>query len=124
MGQQLKSSGALSMKQSSGEREFLYFWRVLGLPDVEWVEQYRFHPTRRWRFDFALPEQMIAVEVDGGTWQRGKRGHTSGAGHQRDCEKSNAAIECGWRVLRYTPKMLKQNPDECINQIKRIISGA
>ena len=27
--------------------------------------EYRFHPERKWRFDWALPERMIAFEYDG-----------------------------------------------------------
>lgn len=33
----------------------------------------RFHPSRRWRFDCALPEHRVAVEVEGGVW-RSSRG--------------------------------------------------
>ena len=28
--------------------------------------QYKFHPARKWAFDFAWPEVMLAAEVDGG----------------------------------------------------------
>jgi hypothetical protein len=35
--------------------------RMAGLPDP--VEEYRFAPPRRWRFDLAWPERMLAVEV-------------------------------------------------------------
>ena len=31
------------------------------------MSEYRFHETRRWRFDFAYPEQLLAIEVEGGT---------------------------------------------------------
>jgi hypothetical protein len=56
---------------------------------------------RRWRFDFAFPEQFIAAEVEGGTWKAKSR-HTSGAGYEGDCFKYNAAVLLGWRVLRFT----------------------
>ena len=29
--------------------------------------EYRFHPTRKWRFDYAWPENKIALEVEGGS---------------------------------------------------------
>ena len=64
------------------------------------VPEYRFHPVRRWRFDLAWPALLLAVEVDGGTWVSGR--HTRGAGYERDCEKLNAAVLLGWRVLRFT----------------------
>lgn len=69
------------------------------------VLEYRFHPTRRWRFDLAWPDHMLAAEIDGGVWTRGR--HTRGVGYQRDCTKLNEAVLLGWRVLRFTPDMIR-----------------
>ena len=55
---------------------------------------------RDWRFDVAIPEYQIAVELDGGTWIQGR--HSRGAGVISDMDKINAATVRGWRVLRYT----------------------
>ena len=33
---------------------------------VEIEKEFKFHPKRKWRFDYAFPFLMIAVEVDGG----------------------------------------------------------
>jgi very-short-patch-repair endonuclease len=70
------------------------------------VDEFRFHPIRKWRFDFAFIEQKLAIECEGGTWQR-KGGHTTGIGYERDCHKYNAALILGWRVLRFTTGMIK-----------------
>lgn len=67
------------------------------LPDP--VAEFRFHETRKWRFDYAWPERRIAVEIDGGVWAGGR--HVHPAGYLADLEKLNAALEAGWRVLRY-----------------------
>jgi len=67
-----------------------------GLPVPE--RQYRFHPARKWPFDFAWLDQMIAVEVEGGAWIRGR--HTRGKGFLNDCEKYNSAVMLGWRLIR------------------------
>lgn len=67
---------------------------------IEYHEQYKFHPDRRFRFDFALVKEKIAIEYEGGTW--GKSRHTSGAGYARDVEKYRLAVLLGWRLLRYT----------------------
>lgn len=67
----------------------------------EWVEEYRFC-ERRWRFDFAWPEQMVALEVEGGIWKGKYGGHTSGKGFTKDCDKYNTATAMGWRVFRIT----------------------
>lgn len=61
--------------------------------------EYTFHPSRKWRFDFALPDLRIAIEVEGGTYKESR--HTSGKGYHEDCNKYNAAALLGWRVLRY-----------------------
>ncbi|MHA2903163.1 hypothetical protein ACW9FB_11820 [Ralstonia mannitolilytica] len=60
---------------------------------------------RRWKFDFANPALMVALEVEGGTWTRGR--HTSGKGYAADCEKYSTAAVMGWRVLRFTTDQVK-----------------
>lgn len=72
---------------------------------AEPLREYRFHPERRWRFDVAWPERMLAIEVDGGVWTGGR--HTTGQGFTNDCEKLNHAALLGWRVLRFTPGMIQ-----------------
>lgn len=66
------------------------------------VREYRFHPTRRWRFDYAFPANMLAIEIEGGSWTGGR--HTRGLGFQKDLEKYNEAAIMGWRILRFTPQ--------------------
>ena len=79
-----------------------------------WVEEYRFHPSRRWRFDFAHPGLLLAIEVDGSVWVAGR--HTRGAGFIKDCEKINEAQMMGWKVLRYTPQQMC----EILRDVERI----
>jgi len=62
-------------------------------------------PKRRFRFDFVLIDTNLIVEVEGGTYMAHSR-HTSGAGFAKDCEKYNLAILHGFRVLRFTTKMV------------------
>jgi hypothetical protein len=59
-----------------------------------------------WRFDFAWPDLMLAVEVEGGMWSGGR--HNRAQGFAEDCRKYNAAVRLGWRVLRYTTDMVKR----------------
>ena len=63
------------------------------------VTEYKFHPDRRWRFDFAIPELKLAFEAEGGVWTRGR--HTRPTGYIKDCEKYNAAMDLGWKVYRF-----------------------
>ena len=68
------------------------------------VSEHRFHPVRKWRFDYAWPELKIALEVEGGAWTGGR--HTTGKGFVADMEKYNTAAALGWRVIRTTPQGL------------------
>lgn len=78
--------------------------RAAGLPEP--VPEYRFHPHRKWRADYAWPLHRVIVEIDGGAWSGGR--HTRGAGFIADLEKLNAAALLGYAVLRYTPQQLGQ----------------
>lgn len=69
--------------------------------------EYRFAKPRRWRFDWAIPEIMVAVEYEGGIFDR-NGSHTSVKDITRDVEKYNAAAIAGWKVLRYTAKNYKK----------------
>lgn len=71
---------------------------------VECVKEYRFHPNRLWRFDYAIPEHKIALEVEGGVWTDGR--HVRAQGFLGDMEKYNTATLMGWRVFRTTPDNL------------------
>lgn len=74
--------------------------------------EFRFHPKRLWRFDFAYPNEKIAIEIEGGVFVRGR--HTTGIGFTADTEKYNEAIKLGWRVLRYTIKNIYSIPSDLI----------
>lgn len=77
--------------------------RAAGLPEPE--REYRFHPTRRWRADFAFPPQRLLVEVEGGIHSNGR--HVRGSGFQADAAKYNAAVLLGWRILRFTARDIR-----------------
>lgn len=87
------------------------------MPTIE----YSFNESRMWRFDFAWPAQMVAVEIDG-------FGHGHQAAHRlsENHEKQNAAIEQGWRVLRYTSRQLgsRQGVSDAVEQVCRVLCTA
>ena len=70
-----------------------------------YVREHRFHPPRRWRFDFAFPEIMFAVEVEGITPGGGR--HQRMQGFENDLEKYQFAMGDGWNVYRCSPSMIK-----------------
>lgn len=86
---------------------------------VECVKEYKFHPKRRWRFDYAIPDHMIALEVEGGVWTGGR--HIRAQGFLGDMEKYNTATLMGWRVFRTTPDDLLKMVT--LNMVKQAILG-
>ena len=81
--------------------------------------EFRFHPPRRWRFDFAFPDRKIGIECEGGTWTNGR--HVRGAGFEKDVEKYNQAAIDGWMVLRFTGSMIKNG--QALNQIEEALQS-
>ena len=82
-------------------------------------KEFKFHPVRKWRFDYAFPEHKIALEVEGGVWTGGR--HTSSVGFLNDMEKYNTATLMGWRVFRTTPDDLYRK--KTLDLIKNAING-
>ena len=73
--------------------------------NFELIPEFKFHPVRKWRFDWAILEHKIAIEIEGGAYSKGR--HTRPIGFINDMEKYNAAAVLGWYVLRYTPQQFK-----------------
>lgn len=95
------------------ESSFLAAWRAFAPPDApQPVEQHRFCPKRRYAFDFAWLDAMVAVEIDGGQWA------PHGGRHATDADrwKLNTAASLGWRVLRFSGSMLAA-PETCIRVV-------
>ena len=84
---------------------------------IEFVREYKFHPTRRWRFDFAIPELKIGIECEGGIWVNGA--HNRGKHFESDAEKYNAAMVEGWDVVRFSIGMIKSG--NAIDTIKLLV---
>jgi len=104
------------------EAAFDTLWAMLapGLPAPE--REHRFAPPRRWRFDRAWPDRLVAVELDGGTWTAGR--HTRGKGYANDCAKHNHAAGLGWRVFRFTSDMLRDDPAGALEPVAAAIRTA
>lgn len=111
------------------------FFTENGLPRPE--VEYKFHPTRKWRFDFAwsgfraldgtwytdfdsMADKKVALEVDGGIWIQG--GHNRGAQIKATWEKENEAQCMGWRILKCEPKDLCTM--DTVNLIRRALGLA
>jgi len=85
------------LRKIKGEEGLALLMRAHGI--TGFVREYRFHPVRRWRFDFAWPDTEVApgfrlaIEVEG----MGGR-HQTNKGFRQDIEKYTAALNEGWIV--------------------------
>lgn len=118
-------------KQSEKDRWVNHFILQLQSVGLSAQREFRFHPVRMWRLDFAFVGDKIGIEIDGGgfgrvvicdkchvpvmrTLKEGRKvavreggRHNTGAGMEADAEKNNAAIALGWRVLHFTSKHIR-----------------
>lgn len=81
--------------------------------------EYRFHDFRRWRFDVALLDCDLAIEIDGGGWNHGA--HHRKRGRDNDNEKDQAAQLDGWCVIRVSWDHIFNG--EALAVIRRFASG-
>jgi very-short-patch-repair endonuclease len=96
---------------------FAYMLAICGadLPIPE--REYVFAKPRKWRFDFAWPEQRVAVEVNGGRYAFAGGRHSG----EDDLEKIRRAGALGWRVLPVTPQTLRDRPGEAIDDVRQAL---
>lgn len=92
------------MARSKLESRFLFLWRVAQGPPLE--REFRFHPDRKWRADFAHVASRTLIEIEGGIFLPGGGRHNRGGGYSRDAEKYLEAALAGWTVLRLTRTQL------------------
>jgi very-short-patch-repair endonuclease len=110
----------MKTQRSTLEDKFLVAWNECGFQGSDICCEHRFHPTRKWRFDFAWPSVKVAVECQGYNG-----GHSSVVGMARDAEKFRKAAACGWTVLLVTSKCLsRDNVHDTIADVCEVISIA
>ena len=95
-----KSKSSNSSKSIDPKTKIEFMLMEIGLP---FKKEHAFHPTRKWRFDYAFLDKKLAIEYEG-IFGGGKSRHTTVTGYTADAEKYNAAQSLGWTVLRYTAK--------------------
>ena len=103
-------------------------WMQCGRGPWPFVPEHSFHATRRWRFDWACLDLLVAIEIDGVVCERkgcsarvGR--HQNAKGLEGDCEKLNAAACLGWSVLRFTPGMVARAPVQCVEIVEQLIEA-
>lgn len=107
-----------SIPKSQGEEEFFFqVTKVSTLPppsrEVKLIE------SRQWRFDFVWFTEKIVVEIEGGIHTNGR--HTRAKGFSEDIRKYRSAENLGYRILRFTPQMVKSG--EALTVLERVFAS-
>lgn len=76
---------------------------------------YAQHSVGPYRLDFAIPEKLIAIELDGHDYHKTKEQRT------HDAKRDRYLAELGWTVLRFTGTEIYRDPKSCVDQICRIV---
>jgi len=95
-------------KQDAKGLAYIKNW--LKVEGVEYLEEFVFNPDRKFRFDVAIVDLMVAIEFEGLFSDKSR--HTTASGYTTDTIKYNMAQKLGWTVLRYTALNYDQFPDD------------
>ena len=74
-----------------------------GLPEP--LLQFKFLDDRRYKADFAWPAIQLLVEVDGGTFSKGR--HSRPTGRSNDCVRDIEALLAGFTTVRLTTDLVE-----------------
>jgi hypothetical protein len=94
-----------ALKLPEPEREYRFAAIATGGIGAGVRQRVKAAGLKDWRFDFAWPDLMIAVEVEGGAWVGGR--HTRGEGFLADLRKYEAAQRMGWTIYRTAGELIK-----------------
>lgn len=111
-----KAAAANNYKPSAAELSIAEKLGILGLSPVlqhRVDKAVRHGKSMYWWIDIAIPEQRIAVEIDGEPWH----GRLSG---NRDAARDADLEQSGWSVLRFPADVAKANPARVAEEVARV----
>jgi very-short-patch-repair endonuclease len=73
------------------------------------------HAVGKYRLDFAIPDRLIAIELDGHEYHKTKYQRT------HDAKRDRWLFGQGWHVLRFTGTEIHQGLDRCIDEICALV---
>jgi very-short-patch-repair endonuclease len=103
------------MKKITGKESIEFTLKYFN--QYKYEKEYLGIPGRKYRFDYCIPSEKLAIEYEG-VFTSGKSRHTNVMGYTGDCEKYNLAVINGWRVLRYTAK----NVGQLFNDLRKLLT--
>lgn len=109
----------MAMALPPPEREYRFAAHVVGLgPGVK--SRLRQAGMKAWRIDFAWPDRLLAVEVEGGGWTGGR--HTRGKGFEEDMQKYHRLMGLGWTLYRCDSRLV--NSGDAVQMVETLLGRA
>lgn len=120
-GKQIRASTKRKGTRKSAVDAFAEQLQAAGIEPVRELEFAR-AVGRKWRFDFAWPSLMVAVEIDGLVPRYVKKRSTKGKqytvleaggrhatmdGYEEDCRKLATAAQLGWFAIRFNQNLVR-----------------
>lgn len=94
------------LKNKKWENLLEFHLQINGLGKY-FIREHVFIPGRQFMLDFADPINKIGLEVQGAIWSKGKTGHNTGTGINRDAEKINLGHMHDWRLFQFTSDTIR-----------------
>ena len=87
------------MEPTHLENRFEHLWYA-NAPDIALSKQIKqIVPHKRYVYDFGVLPAKMLFEIQGGTYAKGRSGHSSGKGIARDADKVNRAQVQGFIIF-------------------------
>lgn len=97
------------------EQKFDDLWTEL-YPDIDLEAEVRIIPNRRFRHDYIHKKSKVAIEINGGTYIRGR--HTRGKALENEYTKVMLAAKQGYLTLFLSANQITE---DYLKEIKQII---
>jgi len=81
------------------------------------VQEYPIPWATNRRFDVAFPSERVAIEWDSRRW------HMQVEAMRQDRERDRMAVQCGWRILRFTWADVHDAPDTVITTVRGVLAA-
>lgn len=103
----------LNICESEIEKLFLLaaYEQIEGL-----VPQYQ---VLNYRIDFAVPDKMIAIEIDGHDYHKTKTQRSQDNQREREIK---LALPSNWIFIRFTGSEIFQNPARCVDEVLKFLN--
>ena len=103
---------ARSLRKNQTSSEGL-LWSVLRAKQVCGLKFRRQHSIGPWIVDFACPEKMLVIEIDGGYHDETQ---------EEDIRRQKSIEQLGWKVLRFTDEDVEEDAEAVARAVAKALN--